>query len=75
VVHAPVATVQEQAGRWAAVEAIDGQRCRLRMLVDTLDWPLLAVGALGAEFEVRSPPELAARVGEWAERFARAAER
>jgi predicted DNA-binding transcriptional regulator YafY len=75
VVHAPAATVQEQAGRWAAVEAIDGQRCRLRMSVDNLDWPLLAVGALGAEFEVRSPPELAARVGEWAERFARAAER
>jgi predicted DNA-binding transcriptional regulator YafY len=75
VVHAPAATVREQAGRWAAVEAIDEQRCRLRMSVDTLDWPLLAVGALGAEFEVRSPPELTARVGEWADRFGRAAAR
>jgi predicted DNA-binding transcriptional regulator YafY len=73
LVHAPAATVHARVGRWATVEPLDARRCLLRMAAETLDWPLLAVGALGAEFEVRSPAELTARVREWSERFARAA--
>ncbi len=73
LVHAPAARVRDQVGRWAEVEALDERRCLLRMSVDSLDWPLLALGALGAEFQVRSPPELTERVREWSARFARAA--
>ena len=72
LVHAPAARVREQVGRWAEVEVVDQQRCRLRMSVDSLDWPMLALGALGAEFTVASPPELVDRVREWSDRFARA---
>ncbi len=43
------------------MDELDPQRCLLRMSVDSLDWPLLALGTVGAEFEVRSPPELVDR--------------
>jgi predicted DNA-binding transcriptional regulator YafY len=72
LVHAPAPGVRESVGRWAEIEAIDERSCWLRMSVDSLDWPLLALGTLGAEFTVASPPELVVRVREWSERFARA---
>ncbi|MCE3554839.1 YafY family transcriptional regulator [Pseudonocardia sp. RS11V-5] len=59
-------------GRWATVEPLGPDRCLLRMATDDLDWPLLALGGCGAEFEIRSPVELTARVREWGERFLRA---
>jgi len=65
--------VREQIGRWAAVEDIDDRCCLLRMSVESLDWPLLALGSLGAEFEVRTPPELTDQLRDWSARFARAA--
>jgi hypothetical protein len=43
------------------------------MTADSLDWPLMALGSLGAEFEVLGPPELHEQLAEWSERFARAA--
>jgi hypothetical protein len=43
------------------------------MIVDNLDWPALALGSIGAEFEVIRPPELLDHLREWAARFARAA--
>jgi hypothetical protein len=45
------------------------------MDVDTLDWPVLLLGAIDADFEVVSPPELAQRVRVVAARFIRAATR
>jgi hypothetical protein len=42
------------------------------MTADSLDWPTLALGAIGAEFEVLSPPELAEHIREWGARFTRA---
>ncbi|MBB4701296.1 helix-turn-helix transcriptional regulator [Sphaerisporangium siamense] len=52
--------------------AVDGRaRCRLRMSVDSLDWPVFALGATGADFEVVHPPELADRCREWGTRFLR----
>src|SRR5258708_3365744 len=51
LVHAPAATVRGTVGQWAAIEEVDEQRCRLRMKVDNLDWPTLALGSVGAEFE------------------------
>jgi predicted DNA-binding transcriptional regulator YafY len=73
VVHAPAETVRGLVGQWATVEEIDGGRSRLRMTSDTLDWPTMALGVVGAEFEVVHPPELVVHLREWAARFARAA--
>ena len=71
LVHAPAATVRTMVGRWATVEELDEQSCRLRMTVDNLDWPTLALGSVGAEFEVLRPPELVEHIREWAARFTR----
>ena len=42
------------------------------MTADSLDWPALALGTVGAEFEVVGPPELADHIREWGARFTRA---
>jgi predicted DNA-binding transcriptional regulator YafY len=73
VVHAPADRVRAQIGQWATVEAVGDGRCRLTMTVDSLDWTALALGSVGAEFEVVGPPELADLIGEWGARFTRAA--
>ena len=72
LVHAPAPTVRAALGHWGAVEVVDEKRCRLRMTADTLDWPALALGAVGAEFEVLGPPEMIERIREWGTRFQRA---
>lgn len=41
------------------------------MTADSLEWPAMALGSIGAEFEVVSPPELLDFVREWADRFSR----
>jgi predicted DNA-binding transcriptional regulator YafY len=73
LIHAPAATVRGAVGQWATIEAVDEQRCRLKMTVDNLDWPALALGAVGAEFEVLRPSELRDHIREWGARFTRAA--
>jgi predicted DNA-binding transcriptional regulator YafY len=72
LVEAPAATVRTRVGRWATVEEVDERRCRLRMSADNLDWPTLALGSVGAEFQVLRPPELVDHIREWAARFTRA---
>ncbi|MBW0091485.1 YafY family transcriptional regulator [Pseudonocardia sp. KRD-184] len=72
LVHAPAERVSAHVGRWAEVEADGPERCVLRMSTDSLDWPAMVLGSLGAEFEVRSPPELPELLREWGERFSRA---
>lgn len=42
------------------------------MNVDSLDWPAMVLGALGADFTVRAPDELAAYIRGMGERFTRA---
>jgi predicted DNA-binding transcriptional regulator YafY len=75
LMHAPADTVRAVIGRWASVEdagpgsdASPG-RCRVRMTADSLDWPMMALGITGADFEVVSPPELTERVRDWGRRF------
>lgn len=70
--HAPAAVVAKAAGRWAEVTAIGEDRCRMVMDVDTLDWPMLLLGSIDADFDVVSPPELAEQVRAVAARFGRA---
>jgi predicted DNA-binding transcriptional regulator YafY len=72
LVHAPAAAVRSAVGQWVTVEEVDQDSCRLRMSVDNLDWPALALGAVGAEFEVIQPPELVDHLRDWAARFTRA---
>lgn len=75
LVHAPAAVVRGRLGQWSVVEPDGDDRCVLRMTTDSLDWPAMGLGAVGAEFEVRSPPELLDVVRDWGERFGRAARR
>jgi predicted DNA-binding transcriptional regulator YafY len=72
LVHAPAAAVRSAVGQWVTVEEVDQDSCRLRMTVDNLDWPALALGAVGAEFEVIQPAELVDHLRDWAARFTRA---
>ncbi|HEY2286172.1 MAG TPA: YafY family protein [Streptosporangiaceae bacterium] len=72
VVDAPADQVRARIGRWATVEVSAPGRCRVRMSTDSLDWPLMALGTVGAEFSVVSPPELIDQVRDWGGRFSRA---
>jgi hypothetical protein len=42
------------------------------MTADALEWPIMALGAVEADFQVVSPPELRTRLHALAARFARA---
>ena len=55
LVHAPAERLRPQLGRWAEITEVDAQTCELRMTTDALAWPAMALGAAGAEFEVREP--------------------
>ena len=43
------------------------------MNVDSLQWPVMVLAEVEADFEVESPPELTALLARTADRFARAA--
>lgn len=73
VIEAPAAVVAERIGRWATVTAHGANRSAVAMTAETLDWPAMALGSVGAEFRVTAPPELIAHLREWSERFGRAA--
>ena len=65
---ADAADVTARFGRWATVEPLE-TGCRMRMAVDTLDWPLFALVTADGDFAVEGPPELAAAVDAAAGRF------
>jgi predicted DNA-binding transcriptional regulator YafY len=69
LIDAPAAAVRGKIGRWAVVEPMPDARCRVRMTADSLDWPVFALGVVGADFQVVSPPELRASVADWGRRF------
>jgi len=80
LIEAPAEIVRQRIGRWSRVEE-DGTgpantgRCRVTMAPpDNLDWAVIALGVVGADFQVIAPPELTDRVADWAARFTRAAE-
>lgn len=56
-VQASVADVEKVVGRWGVVEAAGDGACVLRMNVDSLEWPTLVLGAVGAEFRVVEPDD------------------
>ena len=83
LIDAPAAAIRERIGRWAIVEeagyAVAGVAarpgCRVRMTADSLDWPMMALGVVGADFRVVGPPELLERVRDWGRRFGQAGSR
>jgi hypothetical protein len=42
------------------------------MTSENLDWPAIALGVAGADFQVIDPPELTEYIRDWAARFTRA---
>ncbi|WP_433445154.1 helix-turn-helix transcriptional regulator [Nonomuraea sp. CA-141351] len=72
LVDAPAATVRERIGRWFTVEEVDAGHCRVRMTTDSLNWPTMALGVLGADFRVLDPPESLDQIHNWGARFNRA---
>ncbi|GAA1300113.1 DeoR family transcriptional regulator [Planotetraspora silvatica] len=72
LVDAPATTVRERIGRWSTVEEVDAEHCRVRMTADSLDWPTMALGVLGADFRVLDPPELLEQIHNWGALFNRA---
>jgi predicted DNA-binding transcriptional regulator YafY len=72
IVHAPAEQVRAQVGQWATIEEDGDDRCRLRMTTVSLSWSAMALGMVGAEFELVDSPELTDLIREWSARFARA---
>jgi predicted DNA-binding transcriptional regulator YafY len=68
--------VARAVGRWGTAEpdAANGG-CVLTMNVDSLEWPVMVLANLEADFEVEGPPELSDLISGTAERFSRAAAR
>lgn len=73
VVAAPLARVDEAVGRWSAVTAVDAENARVRMTVESLEWALFGLAAIGAPFRVEGPDEAVRLATDWAARFAAAA--
>ncbi|WP_261571069.1 helix-turn-helix transcriptional regulator [Frankia gtarii] len=69
VVAAPAAEVAGVVGRWGTVEEVDDHACRLRMEVESLDWPAMVLGTVGAPFTIIEPAELTDRVRAMGELF------
>jgi biotin operon repressor BirA-like protein len=72
VVAAPAADVRRRIGRWARVEELPGDRCRVRMDADDLTWPALALAMTGAPFTQVSPPAMVDHLRDLAGRYAAA---
>jgi predicted DNA-binding transcriptional regulator YafY len=72
-VQAPVESVAERIpATVGTLEAIDQSTCLLHTGAYSLDSLSVYLALLGFDFEVRDPPELAARIRELAARFSRA---
>jgi predicted DNA-binding transcriptional regulator YafY len=72
IIEAPAELVRERIGRWASVAEISVSRCRVRMTADQLEWPVMGLGMIGADFQVISPSELIEWMRDWGARFSRA---
>ncbi len=75
LVAADAGPVEQKVGRWATVRPVGPGRCEVTMSPpDNPDWPVIALGLLGADFQlVSAPPGFAGRVRDWGDRFTRAA--
>lgn len=62
------ATAEASVGRWASIEPLGEDRCRMTMDTDSLDWPVLVLAGLDCDFEVEGPDELGALLARLAAR-------
>ena len=67
----PAATAEASVGRWADIEPLGEDRCRMTMDTDTLDWPVLVLAGLDCDFEVEAPDELHTLLARFASRISR----
>lgn len=70
-VAAPAEVVAAAVWHWGEVTPDGEAACFLEMNVDSLEWPVMILAQVGADFTVESPPELAAEVARVAMSFAR----
>lgn len=71
LVAAPAADVRARIGRWAEVQPDEqGDRCVVQMITDQLDWPLLALSMVAADFTILGPPQLHEHARRFAARLA-----
>lgn len=73
IIEAPSAVIRQRIGKWAEIAEEGPARCRVTMTPENLDWPAIALGVAGADFQVIGPPELTEHIRDWAARFTRAA--
>jgi predicted DNA-binding transcriptional regulator YafY len=73
LIQAPAATVANVVHHWGTVEPVGADACRLLMSVDALDWPIMVLGTVGADFTVERPAELNSRIADVAAVLSRAA--
>ncbi|HET9517412.1 MAG TPA: YafY family protein [Actinoplanes sp.] len=64
LVQVPGDRVRAVVQSWGRVEDVDEASSRLLMSVDALDWPIMVLGVLGADFVVERPAELRTRIVE-----------
>ena len=62
--------VREATGGWGELTQ-EGTAVRWRLGVDTLEWPVMLLAAVDADFTVLGPPELAERVRAAGDRLTR----
>ncbi|HXT94647.1 MAG TPA: YafY family protein [Trebonia sp.] len=74
IIEAPAAVIRQRIGNWAEIAEESPARCRVTMTPENLEWPVIALGVVGADFRVIDPPELNDRIRDWAARFTRATE-
>jgi predicted DNA-binding transcriptional regulator YafY len=72
LVRAPAERVRAAIGRWAEVTESAGNLAMVRMQADSLDWPAMALGSVGAEFTVLGPEAMREHLRDWGARFTRA---
>lgn len=70
--HAPLEEMRPRVGNAGELTATGPAACRVETHADTLDWLAFRLLALGCEFEVHEPPELAAHLRALAGRITRA---
>ena len=58
-------------GHWGTASGTDGD-CLLEMNLDSLEWPVVVLMGLDADFTVEGPPELVDLVARASQRFAAA---
>ena len=74
IIEAPAEVIRQRIGRWSKIEEAGPGRCHVTMTPpEDSDWPVIALGMTGADFQVIDPPELTERLRDWSARFARAA--